>query len=360
MAISSQGIVKHRNSNLELYRIIVMLLIIGHHYVVNSGLMEVIESHATYFGGEGGLDNDVKQIFYFLFGAWGKTGINCFVMITGYFMCKSKITLNKLLKLIFQIIFYNVVIFFVFYQMSREELSLKRITELFMPIGSIKDGFVSCFLIFYLSIPFLNKLVENLNKRMHQELIGLSLFVYTVWEMLGYDVSYNYVVWFSVLFFIASYIRIYGIWKDANTKVWGWLTLIVFLISVLSIIIPFFIRGWCTWFFVYDSNHIMALLVAVSSFMWFKNMKIKQNKIINTIASTTFGVFLIHANSNAMRTWLWFDICQCTKIYENSLFFLYSILSVFIVFILCSFIDIIRINTFENWVFKCIKKNTAG
>ena len=32
--------VKQRNSNLELYRIIVMLLIVAHHYVVNSGLME--------------------------------------------------------------------------------------------------------------------------------------------------------------------------------------------------------------------------------------------------------------------------------------------------------------------------------
>lgn len=34
--------VKQRNSNLELYRIIVMLLIVAHHYVVNSGLMEEI------------------------------------------------------------------------------------------------------------------------------------------------------------------------------------------------------------------------------------------------------------------------------------------------------------------------------
>ena len=34
---------KVRSSNLELYRIIVMLLIVAHHYVVNSGLMDVME-----------------------------------------------------------------------------------------------------------------------------------------------------------------------------------------------------------------------------------------------------------------------------------------------------------------------------
>lgn len=32
--------VKQRNSNFELYRIIVMLLIVAHHNVVNSGMME--------------------------------------------------------------------------------------------------------------------------------------------------------------------------------------------------------------------------------------------------------------------------------------------------------------------------------
>lgn len=33
-----------RNSNLELYRIIVMFFIVSHHYLVNSGLLPVIEN----------------------------------------------------------------------------------------------------------------------------------------------------------------------------------------------------------------------------------------------------------------------------------------------------------------------------
>ena len=35
---------KERNSNLELYRVVVMLLIVAHHYVVNSGLFQLMES----------------------------------------------------------------------------------------------------------------------------------------------------------------------------------------------------------------------------------------------------------------------------------------------------------------------------
>ena len=75
-----------RTSNLELFRIITMLMIVAHHYVVNSGLTQLI--YADLSSG--------KSMFLLLFGAWGKTGINCFVLITGYFMCKSKITFKKL------------------------------------------------------------------------------------------------------------------------------------------------------------------------------------------------------------------------------------------------------------------------
>ena len=77
--------VKERESNIELYRIVLMLLIIAHHYVVNSGLLNVIYTNQV----------NSNSIFWIIFGAWGKVGINCFVLITGYYMCKSNITLKN-------------------------------------------------------------------------------------------------------------------------------------------------------------------------------------------------------------------------------------------------------------------------
>ena len=78
---------KPRDSGIELFRIITMFLIVCHHYVVNSGLMEEILQ-----GGEGNL---LKCSIMIIFGWGGKTGINCFVLITGFFMCRSSITLKK-------------------------------------------------------------------------------------------------------------------------------------------------------------------------------------------------------------------------------------------------------------------------
>lgn len=59
-----------RNSNLELYRVIVMILIVAHHYFVNSGLVDLALQTPS----------EIKSIYLFLFGMWGKTGINCFVL----------------------------------------------------------------------------------------------------------------------------------------------------------------------------------------------------------------------------------------------------------------------------------------
>ena len=37
---------KIRSSNIELFRIISMLMIVGHHYVVNSGLLDCIDTQS--------------------------------------------------------------------------------------------------------------------------------------------------------------------------------------------------------------------------------------------------------------------------------------------------------------------------
>ena len=94
-----------RNSNLELFRIITMLVIIAHHYVVNSGLTSVIYESESF---------STIDYFLLIFGWGGKTGIDCFVLITGYFMCTSKITALKYGKLVGERYFYAILFFLIF------------------------------------------------------------------------------------------------------------------------------------------------------------------------------------------------------------------------------------------------------
>lgn len=334
---------KERNSNLELYRIIVMLLIVAHHYVVNSGLFEMMQSS----------DLTLNSLFLYLFGMWGKTGINCFVLITGYFMCKSEITIAKFLKLVLEVIFYKVVIYLAFVLFGVVEFELPAFIKTFCPISNVGDGFTTAFILFYLFIPFINVLVRNLDKKMHLRLIILSLFIYTIWYMIPFfEVRYNYVTWFIVLFLIASYIRCYPIPSVFGKDIkWGQLTLLVVVLSLISVYVLKVI-GRYPYLLVSDSNAILAICVAICSFMYFKDLKLGYSKSINTIAASVFGVLLIHANSDAMREWLWKDTLQNIFWFDKEYCILHAVFSVFIVFSICVLFDFIRIKLIEKPFFE--------
>ena len=346
---------KHRDSNLELYRILSMLMIVSHHYVVNSGLTAADGPIFAY-------PLSWRSLFLLLFGAWGKTGINCFVMITGYFMCKSNITAKKFAKLVSEWLFYRYLLYAVFWISGYEPFTLKSAVLGLVPITKIATGFYTTFVMFFLTIPFLNILIKHLNEKQHIYLLALAGFIYIVLGTV-HRVTMNYVSWFMVLYFIASYIRLYPKKLYGNTKLWGWLTLASFALSAISVAslawLGTIIGKNAPYFFVADSNTLLAVTNGICSFLFFKNLNIPYNKFINSVAGSTFGVLCIHAHSDAMRQWLWRDTLNNIGMYASPYMPLHAIGSVLGVFILCNMIDHVRIIAIEKPFFRWWDKHWA-
>lgn len=114
---------------------------------MNSGIADILFSNSSM---------GVKNIFYLIFGCGGKTGINCFVLITGYFMCKSKITLRKFLKLFCEAEFYSFVIFMIFWITGYEPFSIKMFIKNMSHFWIFLHGFIGMFLI----VLFVNSIFE--------------------------------------------------------------------------------------------------------------------------------------------------------------------------------------------------------
>lgn len=329
-----------RSSNIELFRIFSMLMIVAHHYVVNSGLLDCLESQAQL---------GLKEYFLLLFGWGGKTGINCFVLITGYFMCTSSITKKKFCKLLCEVYFYNMLLWFLFFVSGYEPFSAKAILDMLFPFFTVADNFTACFLLFYLLIPFLNKLIHALTEKEHFRLILWCLAVYVVLPSAGANVVFNYISWFSILYVMASYIRLYPkSWFD-NKKITGFLAAAALLLSWTSVVaLAAFSKAasnpiTLAYFFVSDSNKLLALATGLSAFLFFKNLNIGYSKLINTIAASTFGVLQIHANSDAMRRWLWQDTLNNIRAYESGHVIFHAVISVLLVYAICTIIDLCRI-----------------
>lgn len=341
-----------------------MACIIAHHYIVNSGIIGNVLTENVL---------SANSIFALIFGWGGKTGINCFVLITGYFMCQSDISIRKFLKLFLEVEFYKVVINLVFFASGYETFSVQLLFRRLVPVYGIGTDFTQSYLIFFFFIPYLNLLIKNMNEKFHRNLVILCLVTDSLIQTVFLaPKAFTYVGWFMSLYFIASYIRkcSEGEYRNNiiskefvnNRKIWGRATVLSLFLSWGSVVYGAWYYSVSGKNYIYslvaDSNRLFAVMTAVSAFLFFKNLDMKYSKVINVIASATFGVLLIHANSDTMRKWLWMDTLQNVNAYHSDFIFFvcHAFVSVFLVFMIGVLIDLFRICFVERPVFGWLSK----
>lgn len=336
----------NRSSNLELYKILMMLLIVAHHYVVNSGL--------TSDGGPIYGDLTAKRsILLLLIGAWGKSAINGFVMITGFFMYKKAITAKKFTVLLTETMFYRIVITSVFFITGYLAFSKDALLTMVLPVRYITDSFPQVYLVFFLTIPFLNVLIKDLSKKMHLRLLLLLGFVYVFCStMSAFSVRFNYYSWFIVVYLTGAFLARCSKKITENRKLWFYLMLASLGVSAATVINGVN-KGADVYKYVIDANKLLPFTNSITSFMFFKSIKLPKNRIINTVASSTYGVFLIHTCGDSMRKWLWRDVLRVTQSYY--LPWPYLILhiagSILGVYAVCTVIDLLRRRFLEKPLF---------
>lgn len=323
-----------------------MLTIIAHHYVVNSGVTDCYDFQSI----------TGNMIFLQLWGMWGKTAINGFILISGYFMCTSYLTVRRYAKVYLAAKFYSVVIFVILALLGWQVLTFKEVFKcVFGFIWQINSLFIGSFLAFYMFIPFYNALLEKLAKKQLQQLICMLILTSTVASTFFFSsAAFTEVGWYMTLYFMAAYIRRYPAKWMNNNKVCGSAMVGTVLPSYLSIIIVDFVGvnyGFDNYYYMAsNSNKIFAFMCGILAFLIFNNIDLVHSKIINTVASTTFGVLCIHANSDAMRTFLWTHLLNVRGMYNApfGMLVLHAVASMLGGFCICSVIDLVRIRWIEK------------
>lgn len=333
-----------RNSSLELLRIISMVLIVAHHYAIHGFDRNLLDYNYN------------KYIIDFLI-IGGKLGVNCFVLISAYFMIESKITLKKLMKLWTEIWFYSIVILIIFYiwLVPDNFISFKVIIKNIFPVVYSQYWFMTNYIVLMILSPYLNKCIKMIGKDTHQSLILVLTIMWSIILMLfpKSDLGFSFLGWFIFLYIIASYIKLY-VHLSLNYMLHLKRVLIgiaIYLISILAFNLfgdilnnKFLLKNS-----IYLSNpkSILLLFISVELLMMFLSMKKWSNKFVNIIASATLGVYLIHDN-NFVRPYLWKDLLDNQSMYHSEYLIFHAICSIILVYIICTIIDLLRQLTIEK------------
>lgn len=162
-----------------------------------------------------------------------------------------------------------------------------------------------------------------------------------------------------MMYFIAGYIKKYGSAREGD-KAQKHITVAVFTYLMLfaTVVVIDLAGGFLNspaivsmCYFWRPLNSPFVVIICIELFLGFLKLpQKKNNKYVNAIAKSTFGIYLLHSNRIVSR----YVLPALFPIYKETRFvmlLIYSAGSVAIVLIVCSIIDIIRGNTIEKiWI----------
>lgn len=333
-----------RNSSLELLRIIAMLMIVAHHFAVHS------EFH---FPSDTITLNRLYQQFIFMGGSLGN---DIFVIISGYFLVNSsKLNFRRLFNLWIRLFFYSVVIYIVLLFSGMKTFDLKTAIEVLMPVIKEQWWFASTYFVLYLVHPYINILLHSFSRDNYKKFLA-SVLIY--WCIIPTLTNSNFqssqllnfqLINFICIYSLGGYIRLWA--DDFGSKKFIWPGIAFILLNFLSVIV-LDILGLKFTFLGQNAAYLcgmmrpFTLIASLCMLISFRHLDIKHNKIINVIASATFGVYLIH-DSSFVRHFLWIDLFRNTSFQDSVYLIPYSIIVIFIVYISCTIIELIRSKVFR-------------
>ena len=263
---------KPRESNFELLRIVAMIFIVAHHFLIASGNINYYSP--TLCGGE-------------FANSFLVCGVDCFILISGYFGIKCNV--YKFLKIVF-LILLTVFIEYILATIPATSrfINLHYAVYHIVPLFKDTNWFIPSYIGLMLLSPILNKALEHASSKeltvWTAAMTVLCLYSY-FFSITPVDTTGYNLIQFIYLYILGRFLKHIG--NDINAPraaamyICG--SLAAYAVSVL--VKPGFTA------FAYNSPQI--LIASSGLFLLFSKIKLRSNAV-NIAASTTFCVFLIH------------------------------------------------------------------
>lgn len=323
-----------RQSGLELLRILCMLFIIADHYAGQSGA-------ALY-------DTLPHALFFALLGAGSRMGCSIFVMLGAWFLCTQPFKTRRALNLWLSLWLYTVPLTLLCFFVPGSGVGLSTLRWAIFPVSTKQLWFVAAYLVLLLLSPVLNLLLHTAPRRTLRGLLcafGVLLVGYST--LFAEDGAFSDVLWtFAYEYLLIGYLRLYPD-NRLSRAMQSWQAPVLAMLFTAALTA---LRGAALWqgvdgkpmqYLEYYRTALCSapnLLCALAFFFFFKNLAIGTLPVINTVASATLGVYIIHQTPAVMGL-LWNGIFHASQHPGSAGYALFVIAGVFVA---CTAIDLVR------------------
>lgn len=336
---------QNRQANIELLRIVAMVMIVVLHYLGKGGALIEPTQGLTATG-----------YVAWLVEAFCLVAVNVYVLISGYFGMNQSFSLVRVLRVWRPVLFYSISIGIVCLLLGVQQFDIYMVFTYLFPTVTQHYWFVTAFLVLSVLMPFLQEGVKQLEQKTFLCILGLLLLFCSIsksvlpmqlpWDQAGYDV-----LWFICLYLTGLYLQKYGLpWLQGK----AWKGLLVYVIgSMLTFLsmVVFMVLYQKTGSFeamvhyAYTYNHVLCYIAAIGLFVAFDSLPHELGKITPVIikaSGATFGVYLIHEHMNLRYLWPKWFACEQYANADVVRFVVHMVCSVLCVYFVCTGIELLR------------------
>ena len=345
---------ENRNISFELMRIICMFMVVMLHYLNSTDRLISVYAplDAVHIAGTA-----VEMLCIVC--------VNAFVLLSGYYLCRSDFKPGRLIRLELEILFYALLVPAVLKVFGQPVIgdSAYDVRYYFLPVMSGNYWFMTAYAVMNLFIPVLNSAVRHLpQKALQNAIFGLLIPFCLVksicpfllsFDRYGYDFG-----WFIVLYLTGAYIAVHGIpfLSSGKKGVFVYLLMAAFslLLTVLIKLISLSHGGMNHPITI--PNHYNFLPVYLSSIGFFavfmhldlSRIPEKAARAVTFVSSSVLAVYLIHGHIDLIDSWAFYMERAFGKAPDSMLFILHGLWLCLIVFVLSVAADKIRIVLFSG------------
>ena len=310
-----------RKSNIELMRILCILLVVGGHYYYHGGWNEGLSISNT--------------IFLKIFGGGSKLAVNCFVLITGYF--GANIKTKRVLPLIRDRWFYSLFLTAVLVGGGICNLDTKLAFKTLFPLLSCRHNYITVFVMLYFFIPFINTTIAALGRKNFEKFLAVAILFISVIPSVypSYaNNTYAYIFWMIVLFCIGRYMGTY----EPNLPWRIMLVGSILNLMILTFLVEPHIGMYSENYFIGMQYSFPLLVASVSLLGVFVQWELAYNRVINSLAKSTFAVYILHDDPN-VRGYIWSSIFHNSDFGHSDYLWIHFVCTIFLVYVVCIMVD---------------------